>query len=281
MTKNILKKLFITLSLAIFLSPLISHAENKLFANTYEESEILKKREKYNAAPSTLSEEVFSKVSNTMKSPYNSVGTVFIKGETIASGVLIGKNTIITNYHVSRMAKKDPTKVIFTPGSTKTEDGVYKTPYGQFVAEEINEHPYGQGTDLSIIKLKPNKDGKSAGDLIPPAKIADSIDLQQGDKISLLGYPYNFSTNSLYRSEIEIFNLNSGQYFGYTESGNSGSGLFNLKGELVGIHVGKGGKYNLPIGKFFNAEIGSLYSVDNSLSTLGSDLKKRAELQSH
>lgn len=116
---------------------MISHAENKLFANTYEESEILKKREKYNAAPSTLSEEVFSKVSNTMKSPYNSVGTVFIKGETIASGVLIGKNTIITNYHVSRMAKKDPTKVIFTPGSTKTEDGVYKTPYGQFVAEEI------------------------------------------------------------------------------------------------------------------------------------------------
>ncbi len=61
---------------------------------------------------------------------------------------------------------------------------------------------------MSIIKLKPNKDGKSAGDLIPPAKIADSIDLQQGDKISLLGYPYNFSTNSLYRSEIEIFNLN-------------------------------------------------------------------------
>ncbi|HHU6751519.1 TPA: hypothetical protein ACUI23_002245 [Staphylococcus pseudintermedius] len=100
-----------------------------------------------------------------------------------------------------------------------------------------------------------------------------------GDIISLLGYPNHYSAFSLFSSQIEIFDVNISQYFGYTESGHSGSGLFNLQGELVGIHIGKDGSYNLPLGKFFNPPLGSVYSVDNTLTTIGNDLKKRAELQ--
>ncbi|EGQ0322305.1 trypsin-like serine peptidase [Staphylococcus pseudintermedius] len=248
-----------------------------VYAKTYDEAEIIKKRDSFNTSPSTLSSEVFSKISETTRSPYSALGTVYVKSEIIASGILIGKNTIITNQHVARLAKQDPSKIIFTPASTRTEEGMQLTPYGQFGAEKVNESPYGGGIDLSIIKLKPNQDGKAAGDLIRPAKISDSIDIQAGDKISLLGYPNNYAPFSLYRSEIEIFDANLGEYFGYTEVGNSGSGLFDLKGELIGIHVGKGGKYNLPLGEFFNRRIGSSYSIDGTLGTIGMDLKKRAE----
>ncbi|PCF41201.1 trypsin-like serine peptidase [Staphylococcus delphini] len=279
MKVSLLKIFLLSASVFTISLPIIPISEVYAHAHTYETSEIIKKQSRFNVPPSTLSEAVFSEIKNTARSPYNSVGTVYVKGETIASGVLIGKNTIITNTHVSRFAKNDPSKLIFTPASTRTENGTHVTPYGQFVAEDINESPYGGGTDLSIIKLKPNQDGKSAGDLIPPAKIPDSIDLQAGDIISLLGYPNHYSAFSLFSSQIEIFDVNIGQYFGYTESGNSGSGLFNLQGELVGIHIGKGGSYNLPLGKFFNTPLGSVYSADHTLTTIGNDLKKRAELQ--
>nr|BAA99411.1 exfoliative toxin B [Staphylococcus hyicus] len=259
--------------------PMTEALQPKLYASTYDENEIIKKRESFNVHPSTLSSDLFSKIENTTESPYSAVGTVFVKDGLLATGVLIGKNTIITNTHVARLAKQDPSKVSFTPGITRKGEGDYIYPYGQFAAEDINESPYGGGKDLSIIKLKPNANGKSAGDLITPAKIPDSIDLQPGDKISLLGYPNNYSNSTQYRSQIELFNIENGEYFGYTEPGNSGSGIFNLNGELVGIHVGKGGKYNLPIGEFFNSKLGSVYTVDQKIDTLGSDLKKRAKLQ--
>ncbi len=57
MTKNIFKKVIYNIISCNISLPLISHAENKLFANTYEESEIL--REKSNAAPSTLVRKFF------------------------------------------------------------------------------------------------------------------------------------------------------------------------------------------------------------------------------
>lgn len=214
----------------------------------------LKKRDSFNAPPTDP--ELYSHVINNTKSLYNSVGTVFVKGETLATGVLIGKNTMITNYHISRQAKKDPSKIIFTPGQNRDVEKVeFPKPYGSFEAEEINEYPYGQGTDLSIIKLKPNDKGQSAGDLVPPAVIPDSIDVQKGDKLTLLGYPYNYSTSSLYQSQIEIFSTTNAHYFGYTEVGNSGLGIFDLQGKLVGIHQGKGGEYGLPSGILFNKPI--------------------------
>lgn len=273
--KGIYKKMFFSLSVVIicshgFIFNRLSHAES------YNEEEILKKQEFFKARPSDL--ELFMKVKDTTKPPYNAVGTVFVKGKTLATGVLIGKNTIVTNYHIARQAEKNPSNIIFTPGSTR-EDLIVNAPYGTFEAEEINEHPYGQGLDLAIIKLKPNQDGKSAGELIQPAKIPEKIDIQARDKISLLGYPYNFSTHSLFRSQIELYDVIEGQYFGYTEPGNSGSGIFNLNGELLGIHVGKGGRYNLLIGEFFNRSISSFYSIDKNVTTLGEDLKKRAKLQ--
>lgn len=279
MKSNLLKKLIVATSLLAVSAPIVGLSETKVHANTENESEIKAKQDKFNVPPSTLSPELFSEITDTTRTPYNSVGTVFVKGTGIASGVLIGKNTVLTNSHVVELAKQDPSKVIFTPATSRNEEGIQITPYGQFLAEDINEHPYGGGIDLAIIKLKPNDDGKSAGDSINPAKVPDNIDVQNGDKISLLGYPNNYSAHTLHRSEIEVFDADLGHYYGYTEEGNSGSGIFDLRGDLVGIHVGKGGKYNLPKGYFFDKKIGPVYSVDETFTTLGEDLKKRAELQ--
>ncbi|MDE9828747.1 trypsin-like serine peptidase [Staphylococcus delphini] len=277
MKKDILKRLIVATSVVLASTSIIGFSETKVHANTEDKAKIKEKQDQFNVPP--LNPELFEKVKDTTKSPYSSVGTVFVKGQTIATGVLIGRNTVITNSHVATYAKKDPSKVIFTPGTTITEDGKQNIPYGRFEAEDINEAPYDGGVDLAIIKLRANENGQSAGDLISPAQIPDNVDVQKGDEISLIGYPSNYSPHSQYRSTIEVFNSLLGQYFGYTEEGNSGSGIFNLDGKLVGLHVGKGGQYNLPIGLFFNKPLGSPYSVDRTPTTLGKDLKKRAEMQ--
>ncbi|HDH0858030.1 TPA: trypsin-like peptidase domain-containing protein [Staphylococcus aureus] len=275
MDKSFFKKIIFAASVFTVCLPVFPF-ESTLQAKEYDEEEIMRLKEKFKVPPTD--KELYTHITDNTRSPYNSVGTVFVKGKTLATGVLIGKNTIITNYHISRQADKNPSNIIFTPAQNRDiEKHEFPTPYGKFEAEEIKEYPYGQGTDLSIIKLKPNEKGESAGDLVQPAKIPDSIDIQSGDRYVLLGYPYNYSSYSLYQSLIEIFN--DIQYFGYTEPGNSGSGIFNLNGELIGIHSGKGGKYGLPLGVFFNRTISSLYSVDNTVGdTLGNDLKKRAKL---
>lgn len=269
------KKIILAASIFTISLPVIPF-ESTLQAKEYSAEEIRKLKQKFEVPPTD--KELYTHITDNARSPYNSVGTVFVKGSTLATGVLIGKNTIVTNYHVAREAAKNPSNIIFTPAQNRdAEKNEFPTPYGKFEAEEIKESPYGQGLDLAIIKLKPNEKGESAGDLIQPANIPDHIDIQKGDKYSLLGYPYNYSAYSLYQSQIEMFN--DSQYFGYTEVGNSGSGIFNLKGELIGIHSGKGGQHNLPIGVFFNRKISSLYSVDNTFGdTLGNDLKKRAKL---
>ncbi|HEB2145507.1 TPA: exfoliative toxin E [Staphylococcus aureus] len=278
MSKFFCRKMSIKITIVAMFMLLITSMEANLYAIEYTDEEIQKKRDFFKTRPSDS--ELFSKIQDTTRSPYSSVGTVFVKGKTIATGILIGKNTVITNKHIARLAENDPNKVIFTPGSTRDEGSlVVKKTFGEFIAEEINEAPYGGGTDLSIIKLKPNQYGKSAGDLVTPAAIPDNVDVQKGDKISLLGYPYNTSTHSLYKSQIEVFNNQTFQYFAYTEPGNSGSGIFNLHGELVGIHSGKGGQYGLPFGILFNRQIGSSYSTDKTVTTLAIDLKNKAKTQ--
>ncbi|HHU6750011.1 TPA: trypsin-like serine peptidase [Staphylococcus pseudintermedius] len=276
---NLLGKIIIATTLTTVLLPATGFVETHLYAKEYSEEEIQKKQDSFKIRPDDSN--LFEKIKDTTKKPYHSVGTVFVKGETLASGILIGKDTVITNNHVARLAKKDPTKVIFTPGSTREEGSlIVNEPFGRFIAEDINESPYGGGVDLSIIKLKPNENGQSAGDIITPARIPDHVDVQSGDVISLLGYPYNTTTHALFRSQIEVFSIVPFQYFGYTEQGNSGSGIFNLQGELVGIHSGKGGQYNLPLGLLFSRQVGSLYSIDHTSTTMAKDLKNRANSDS-
>lgn len=278
MSKFFCRKMSIKITIVAMFMLLITSMEANLYAIEYTDEEIQKKRDFFKTRPSDS--ELFSKIQDTTRSPYSSVGTVFVKGKTIATGILIGKNTVITNKHIARLAENDPSKIIFTPGSTRDEGSlVVKKPFGEFTAVEINEAPYGGGTDLSIIKLKTNENRKSAGDIVTPANIPDNVDVQPGDKITLLGYPYNTATHSLFKSQIEVFNNQTFQYFGYTEPGNSGSGIFNLQGELVGIHAGKGGKYGIPFGILFNRQIGSSYSTDKTLTTLAKDLKNKAKIQ--
>ncbi|HBD1268522.1 TPA: exfoliative toxin A [Staphylococcus aureus] len=208
--------------------------------------EIKKHEEKWNkyygVNAFNLPKELFSKVDekDRQKYPYNTIGNVFVKGQTSATGVLIGKNTVLTNRHIAKFANGDPSKVSFRPSINTDDNGNTETPYGEYEVKEILQEPFGAGVDLALIRLKPDQNGVSLGDKISPAKIGTSNDLKDGDKLELIGYPFDHKVNQMHRSEIELTTLSRGlRYYGFTVPGNSGSGIFNSNGELVGIHSSK------------------------------------------
>ncbi|HCU0866382.1 TPA: exfoliative toxin B, partial [Staphylococcus aureus] len=108
--------------------------ESTLQAKEYSAEEIRKLKQKFEVPPTD--KELYTHITDNARSPYNSVGTVFVKGSTLATGVLIGKNTIVTNYHVAREAAKNPSNIIFTPAQNRdAEKNEFPTPYGKFEAE--------------------------------------------------------------------------------------------------------------------------------------------------
>lgn len=119
MSKFFCRKMSIKITIVAMFMLLITSMEANLYAIEYTDEEIQKKRDFFKTRPSDS--ELFSKIQDTTRSPYSSVGTVFVKGKTIATGILIGKNTVITNKHIARLAENDPSKIIFTPGSTRDE----------------------------------------------------------------------------------------------------------------------------------------------------------------
>nr|8T3I_A Chain A, Exfoliative toxin C [Mammaliicoccus sciuri]8T3I_B Chain B, Exfoliative toxin C [Mammaliicoccus sciuri] len=212
-----------------------------------EESDLKDHRDKWNkyygVSPDQLSKDLFDKVSpeQIKNSPYQSVGALFVKGEAVATGVFIGKNTVVTNHHIAKEAKNNPSKIIFSPGAHADESNTGTVlPHGTFEASEIIDAPFGTGVDISVIIFKPNAEGKSIGDVIKAADLGNSNSLKKGDTANLIGYPYDFDSKNMYRSQVEFQSTDFGlKYYGYTVPGNSGSGIFNSEGKFVGLHIGK------------------------------------------
>lgn len=132
-------------------------------------------------------------------------------GESQGSGVILSSDgTIVTNYHVIEGASS--LVVTFNDGST------YK---GAVYVQD-----YNIGTDLAILKI--NKSG------LRPAVIGDSRNLKQGESIVVIGSPYGLF-NSVTEGIISAIRPQDIQVSAAINHGNSGGGLFNSQGKLVGI----------------------------------------------
>ncbi len=135
------------------------------------------------------------------------------------SGVIYTKDGyIVTNYHVASEAAKTIEVELF--------DGT------KYPAKYIYGDEY---VDLAVIKIEKN-------DCVP-AKIGDSTKMALGQMVVAIGNPLGYGltvtdglVSALSRSvTIEDTTMTLMQTSAAINSGNSGGGLFNLNGELIGI----------------------------------------------
>ncbi len=144
---------------------------------------------------------------------YDSNGNIADTG----SGIFVSSDgTLVTNYHVIEGAKG---AIV-----AKMETGAYYT----------LQHPIGYNKDLDLAVLK--FDAKD----IPYIKEGDSDKIEIGDKVFTIGSPLgigNSVTEGIisypHRSMEGVKDLI--QFTAPISSGNSGGGLFNMKGEAIGI----------------------------------------------
>jgi len=148
------------------------------------------------------------------------------------SGVVMSEDGyIITNYHVvssssnnySRSEYADTVKVNFENGKI-------------YDAEVIGG---SAEADIAVLKITPEEDEK-----FTPVLFADSDKLKVGDEVIAVGNPLGelsgTATNGIISAlarevVIEGVTMNLLQTNAAVNPGNSGGGLFNMKGELIGV----------------------------------------------
>ncbi|HCC5688438.1 peptidase S1 and S6, chymotrypsin/Hap [Staphylococcus aureus] len=183
-----------------------------------------------------------TQVKDTNVSPYN--GVVSFKD---ATGFVIGKNTIITNKHVSKDYKVGD-RITAHPNGDKGNGGIYKI-------KNISDYPGNE--DISVMNVEeqavergPN--GYNFNENVQAFKFAK--DAKVNDKIKVIGYPLpaqntfkQFESTGTVKS-IKDNNLN---FDAYIEPGNSGSPVLNSNNEVVGVVYGGIGK----IGSEYNGAV--------------------------
>ncbi|AQM41161.1 serine protease [Staphylococcus cohnii] len=169
-------------------------------------------------------------IKNTRTSHYQSIGYIE-KGEMIATGVVIGKNTVLTNKHV---ADNNNANLSFAPAAENENS----FPYGTFKAKEVIAYP--GDADLVIIHFNKNSEGQSVGDVVTPVTIGESTTVSSNEPITVTGYPGDKPLATMWESsgKVKSNNDNILTYSASTFGGNSGSPVFNDNNELIGLHYG-------------------------------------------
>ncbi|HCY0321756.1 TPA: serine protease SplB [Staphylococcus aureus] len=168
-----------------------------------------------------------TKVKDTNIFPYT--GVVAFKS---ATGFVVGKNTILTNKHVSKNYKVGD-RITAHPNSDKGNGGIYS------IKKIIN---YPGKEDVSVIQVEERAiergpKGFNFNDNVTPFKYAAGA--KAGERIKVIGYPHPYKNKYvLYESTGPVMSVEGGSivYSAHTESGNSGSPVLNSNNELVGIH---------------------------------------------
>lgn len=181
-------------------------------------------------------------VTNATEAPYSSVCYLDVAGKSRGSGVVIGKNTILTNRHVADGAIYDGSKITIHVGQTS------RTKYlGSFKGDSIIYYP-DKNTDLAIVHVKPNDKGESIGDVGSIAKCVENPPTPDGTPIRVIGYPADRVGQNMWES----FGTTTGsqmtnriRYSAATAGGSSGAPVFNDNNELIGIHFGSANKFNV------------------------------------
>ncbi|HDK8590606.1 TPA: serine protease [Staphylococcus aureus] len=183
-----------------------------------------------------------TQVKDTNVSPYK--GVVAFKD---ATGFVIGKNTIITNKHVSKDYKVAD-RITAHPNGDKGNGGIYKI-------KNISDYPDNE--DISVMNVEENAvergaNGYNFNENVQAFKFAK--DAKVNDKIKVIGYPLpaqntfkQFESTGTVKS-IKDNNLN---FDAYIEPGNSGSPVLNSNNEVVGVVYGGIGK----IGSEYNGAV--------------------------
>ncbi|MCY1621311.1 trypsin-like peptidase domain-containing protein [Staphylococcus pettenkoferi] len=173
------------------------------------------------------------RIPGTTHGHYQSLCFVDMGDGGIASGVVVGKNTMLTNKHV---VKND--SVTAMPAA----NGQNNFPKVQFKSNNIVRYPGDQ--DLAVVHFDKNDKGQSIGDVVRPANMADAQQSKVGERMTITGYPGDKPLSTMWES-IGKITKNDGSHLEYdasTVGGNSGSGVFNKKRQLIGIHYGGAGK---------------------------------------
>jgi hypothetical protein len=132
-------------------------------------------------------------------------------GISQGSGIIINtEGEILTNFHV--IEGSSSIIVYFNDGT------IYK--------EDIYIQDYDKELDLAIIKI--NKSN------LKSVTIGDSDTLRLGESIVAIGSPYGFF-NTMTEGIVSAVRPNNIQISAAINPGSSGGGLFNYKGELIGV----------------------------------------------
>ncbi|MCY1585159.1 trypsin-like peptidase domain-containing protein [Staphylococcus pettenkoferi] len=173
------------------------------------------------------------RIPGTTHGHYQSLCFVDMGDGGIASGVVVGENTMLTNKHV---VKNDSLTAM------PAANGQNNFPKGQFKSNNIVRYPGDQ--DLAVVHFDKNDKGQSIGDVVRPANMADAQQSKVGERMTITGYPGDKPLSTMWES-IGKITKNDGSHLEYdasTVGGNSGSGVFNKKRQLIGIHYGGAGK---------------------------------------
>jgi serine protease Do len=160
----------------------------------------------------------------------------------VGSGTLISpQGFILTNYHVIGDLENRRIAPRLFVGTIRFVD---QPPEIRYLADVVATDP---NLDLAILRIARTSDGQPVGNVTFPAvPIGDSNKLTVGDPIYVFGfqgtggYTITFSTGVVGGFTGEDMESGGKQWIKHdaqTGPGNSGGGIFNQDGELVGIHT--------------------------------------------
>ncbi len=164
---------------------------------------------------------------------YQSVSFLNVNYVWSGTGVVIGKDTVLTNRHTLQRVKK-PEDIRFAPARTSKT----VVPFDAFEASDfvVNTDPE---YDLAVVNVKPNQYGH-IGDCVKPAVMEKEPDTSVGTELTITGYPQDKSFATMWESKGKSTRKATKRlyYDASTEGGNSGSPVFNKDNHLIGIHAG-------------------------------------------
>ena len=182
----------------------------------------------YNYRGVTLLEEIYPDYAKKIRKEMtveeiaqNAESTVFVRGYesrkmSYGSGVLLGNDLIVTNYHVLQNSWR----------------------FGIVYDDTEEDKEYRTSTILYMDPMRDLAIVCSPGDYNNPVKLGDSDELERGQKVVAIGSPLGLK-NTVSEGIVSGFQTIDGyEYIQITapvSPGSSGGGVFNMYGELIGI----------------------------------------------